>query len=186
MAGLVLEQLTRNVFARGTCSRWHLAVVLPVTAGCMCIKSCRCGMRNPGGRNQPCGFACGQRKIELFVPLWRYSLSLSLSLSLPCRRSLPIFRSCLPLFTNWRRSWRIRAFVNQPFGFSRSSVSASDFIAFKRASAHRAASDVDPEDKFPSSEARGGSVRFILHWGHKVDFRTSKRKPGRGWPCGDY
>lgn len=97
-AGLVLEQLTRDVFARGTCSRWHFAVVLPVTAGRVCIKSRRCRVCNPGGRNQSRRFACDQKNRIIAFSRWIFlfsfpslptSLSLSLCTSISIYFSLP-------------------------------------------------------------------------------------------------
>lgn len=98
-AGLVLEQLTRNVFAGGTCSRWHLSIVLPVTAGCMRIKSRWCRVCDPRGCNQPRRFAYEQRKIErspFHEPNLSLSSPLSPSLSPPSlSRSLSLFL-CFP------------------------------------------------------------------------------------------
>lgn len=138
-AGLVLEQLTCDVFARGTCSRWHFPIILPVTAGRVCIKSRRCRVCNPGGCNQSCRFAC-DKKIELFafsrkiLSLFSLSFSICFYTSILISFSLFLSLSLSPLLVlHWRSFRRVRAFVNHPFGSSRSFVSASDFIAFKRA-----------------------------------------------------
>ena len=61
-AGFVFEQLTRDVLAGGPRSRWHLAVVLPVTAGRVGVKGCWRRVRHPRRRNQARWFTYGHRK----------------------------------------------------------------------------------------------------------------------------
>lgn len=69
---IVLHQLAGDVLAGFARSRWHLSVILPVTAWCMRIEGSRGGMGNPGVGHDARRLSCN--RIPVFK-LWFYASS---------------------------------------------------------------------------------------------------------------